>query len=164
MDSIALIKVARADSMMQGSTDTLKLRYLDEAKFNLAFAESNESGGVHNHTYLVSLLTDVLQKAGFITGIYEIQTTGSEQLTLFQNYPNPVLTETKIRFYIPFSQVVTLTVYDLSGHEVAVLVNEFMKSGDYTAVFNAGNLRNGIYYYRLKAGNNTETKKMILLR
>jgi formate-dependent nitrite reductase cytochrome c552 subunit len=164
LDSIAQIKVAVADTLMQGNTDTLKLRYLDEAKQNLGYAESNESGGAHNHTYLVSLLTDAIQKAGFITGIYEIPGNGSQGFALNQNYPNPFSSETKIRFSVPSTGNVSLTVYDLSGHEVVTLVNQSMKPGQYISVFSAGNLRSGIYYYCLKAGNFSETKKMILMR
>lgn len=163
-DSIAQVKVAKADSMMQGSADTLKLRYLNEAKFNLAYAESNESGGAHNNTYLLSLLKDVMQKTGFITGIYEIPNNESKKFVLYQNYPNPFSLETKIEFSLPSSQFVTLTLYDLSGHELVTLVNEFMMPGKYVAVLNTGNLRDGIYYYSLKAGNYSETKKLVLLR
>jgi len=59
---------------------------------------------------------------------------------------------------------VTLKVYDLLGRQVATLVNEEKPAGEYEVEFNATNLPSGIYFYQLKAGQFSETKKMILLK
>jgi len=59
---------------------------------------------------------------------------------------------------------IQLKVYDVLGKEVASLVNEYKPAGSYEVLFDAAGLASGIYYYRLKAGDFTETKKMILLR
>ncbi|MBW7856692.1 MAG: T9SS type A sorting domain-containing protein [Ignavibacteria bacterium] len=83
---------------------------------------------------------------------------------LSQNYPNPFNPSTKINFEIPVEGLVKLLVYDLSGREVASLVNEVLTPGYYTAEFNGANLSSGIYFYRLVTNNNTITKKMILIK
>ena len=59
---------------------------------------------------------------------------------------------------------VQLKVYDILGREVTTLVNETKAPGNYEVTFNASNLASGVYFYRLKAGDFVETKKMILLR
>ena len=58
----------------------------------------------------------------------------------------------------------TLRVYDHLGREVMTLVNELRPAGIYMVEFDAGNLKNGIYFYRLQAGDYTATRKMILLK
>jgi hypothetical protein len=84
--------------------------------------------------------------------------------SLEQNYPNPFNPSTKIQFSISNSQPVTLKVFDVLGNEVATLVNEELTPGIYQYNFDASNLSSGVYYYKLRAGNFTETKKMILIR
>jgi hypothetical protein len=85
-------------------------------------------------------------------------------ITLLQNFPNPFNPKSAIRFQISSSNNVTLTVYDLLGREVAVLVNRNLGPGAYDAEFNASGLPSGAYFYRLQAGSLTATKKMLLLR
>jgi hypothetical protein len=60
--------------------------------------------------------------------------------------------------------MVRLAVYDLLGHEVAVLVNEVKPAGTYTVRFDASGLASGMYFYRLTAGESEQTKKMLLLK
>ena len=81
-----------------------------------------------------------------------------------QNYPNPFNPSTKISYSIPQKSFVTLKVFDPLGSEVATLVNGELEAGSYNIEFNAANLPSGVYLYRIKAGDFTETKKMILLR
>jgi hypothetical protein len=81
-----------------------------------------------------------------------------------QNYPNPFNPSTKIDYSIPKKNHVQIIIYDILGNKVKELVNAFRDSGKYTVEFNASNLTSGIYFYRLQAGNFTETKKMILLK
>ncbi|RPI75117.1 MAG: T9SS C-terminal target domain-containing protein [Ignavibacteriales bacterium] len=97
------------------------------------------------------------------------------QFVLFQNYPNPFNPTTKIKYSIPnvethrdASLQVVLKVYDVLGKEVATLVNEEKQPGVYEVEFQSSvgsrQLASGIYYYQLKAGNFTETKKMVVLK
>jgi len=96
-----------------------------------------------------------------------------EEFVLYQNYPNPFNPVTKIKFTIPEEvrgekQEVNLKVYDVLGNEVAALVDEYKPAGSYEVEFNpeSGETHpaSGIYFYQLKAGSFTETKKMILLK
>ncbi|MEJ2196259.1 MAG: aryl-sulfate sulfotransferase [Ignavibacteriaceae bacterium] len=89
--------------------------------------------------------------------------------TFSQNYPNPFNPSTTIKYQIPEISFVTIKVYDILGREVAALVNEEKPSGRYEVQFNSHsvegrNLTSGIYFYQLKAGQFSETKKMILLK
>ncbi len=83
---------------------------------------------------------------------------------LSQNYPNPFNPVTTVQYSIPFSDIVTLKVYDVIGNEITTLVNEFKNAGTYEVNFNALNLSSGIYFYKIKSGNFNETKKMLLLK
>ncbi|MCC6396923.1 MAG: T9SS type A sorting domain-containing protein [Bacteroidetes bacterium] len=84
---------------------------------------------------------------------------------LSQNYPNPFNPSTRIRFALPQSGLVTLTVHNLLGQEVARLANEVRAAGSHEVSWNAKNLATGLYFYRLKVDNRViETKKMVLLK
>lgn len=88
---------------------------------------------------------------------------------LDQNYPNPFNPTTTIRYAIPDDGLVTLKVYNIAGQEVATLVNEAKKAGKYEIVFDAksalgSSMASGVYLYRVKAGNFSEVKKMVLLK
>ena len=86
------------------------------------------------------------------------------EYSLEQNYPNPFNPSTTIKYEIPEAALVTIKVYDISGKEVATLVNENMNYGRYEVKFNGDNLSTGVFYYKLTAGNFTEVKKMILIK
>jgi len=85
---------------------------------------------------------------------------------LSQNYPNPFNASTKIRYSISSSEIssVQLIVYDVSGREVTILVNQQQKTDNYQVHFDAANYASGIYFYKLSIGSYTQTKKMILLK
>jgi hypothetical protein len=87
-----------------------------------------------------------------------------EKFELFQNYPNPFNPATSISFNIPVAGNVKLTVYDLLGRQVAVLVNEKLNAGTFDVNWNADNFSSGVYFYSIEAGNFTETKKMLLIK
>jgi hypothetical protein len=83
---------------------------------------------------------------------------------LSQNYPNPFNPTTQISYSLAQDAFVTLKVYDMLGTEVASLINDRKKPGNYSVTFNASNLPSGIYVYKLTSGNFTESKKLILLK
>ncbi len=87
-----------------------------------------------------------------------------EHFLLEQNYPNPFNPVTKIRFVMGDVGYVSLKVYDLLGREVATLVNEKLGPGSYTRQWDPSGMASGVYYYRLRAGEYVQTKKLILLR
>jgi len=100
---------------------------------------------------------------GGIVSVHE-NSEQPDNYLLFQNYPNPFNPNTVIQYQIPAISFVTLTVYDLLGREVAILVNEEKRAGNYEIEFDASNLTSGVYYYQIKASNLTKARKMILLK
>lgn len=83
---------------------------------------------------------------------------------LAQSYPNPFNPQTNIQYMLAAGHHVTLQVFDLLGREVQTLVDEEQAAGSYSVLFNARDLPNGTYVYRLTAGTFTETKTMVLLK
>lgn len=100
---------------------------------------------------------------GTVTGINSNNEIPSE-FSLRQNYPNPFNPSTKIEFSLPEDGKVSLRVYDLAGKEVSVVVNSFKLKGNYSIDFDASDLSGGVYFYELKAGSYSETKKMVLIK
>ena len=94
----------------------------------------------------------------------ETESSIAGRFALEQNYPNPFNPSTGIKFSIPQSGSVKLTVFDITGKTVAVIIDKKMDAGEYEETFNAGHLSSGAYFYRLEAGSYTETRKMILLK
>lgn len=97
-------------------------------------------------------------------GIKNISTEIPSIYTLSQNYPNPFNPSTNIQFSIPNVQFVSLKIFDMLGKKVANLVNEKLKTGTYETAFDGSNLTSGVYFYRLTAGDYTETKKMLMIK
>jgi hypothetical protein len=84
---------------------------------------------------------------------------------LYQNFPNPFNPATTINYQISKESYVTLKVYDAIGREVETLVNQNQKAGCYSVNFTPSiRLSGGVYFYKLKAGNISQVKKMILLK
>ena len=83
---------------------------------------------------------------------------------LSQNYPNPFNPSTTINFDLPTDGKVSVKLFDMSGKEVAVLVNEIKTAGYYSVNFNASSLSSGVYFYNITADNFTATKKMMLVK
>ncbi|MEA3392052.1 MAG: T9SS type A sorting domain-containing protein, partial [Candidatus Marinimicrobia bacterium] len=81
-----------------------------------------------------------------------------------QNYPNPFNPSTSIRYQLPENRYVSLYIYDLSGHKIRTLINGIQDAGYYTVQFHADDLPSGVYIYRLQAGNDVRTMKMILMK
>ena len=107
-------------------------------------------------------------------GSFRIYTTegvnfeGVYNYALEQNYPNPFNPSTVINYSIPVDGNVELTVYNILGSEVAVLVNEYKEAGNHSVEFSTEDLKNnlgsGVYIYTLKAGSFTQTRKMVVLK
>ena len=87
-----------------------------------------------------------------------------EVFALYQNYPNPFNPVTNIKFSLPENQKVSLGIYSVTGRLVETLVNENRVAGFHTIQWNAGRHASGVYFYRLDAGVNSKTQKMILLK
>ncbi len=98
------------------------------------------------------------------SGINPGMTGTADRFELGQNYPNPFNPITEINFSIKENSFVTLKVYNLLGKEIASLISENKKAGNYQVSFKAANLSSGVYFYKLTAGNFTDTKTMMLIK
>mgnify|MGYP001268931624 CR=1 FL=1 len=97
--------------------------------------------------------------------IDSIKTTkGLTDYHVSNNYPNPFNPQTTIKYTLPYTSKVQITIYDILGREVKKLVDEVEDEGNYTVNFNAGNLSSGIYFYSFRANSYTQIKKMLLLK
>lgn len=103
--------------------------------------------------------------SAFMTAVKEPPIVSTPSLfSLEQNYPNPFNPETIISYTIPSTSRVRLTVHDILGQEVAVLVDEVKQPGVHQAIFNGVNGSSGLYFYTLEAGGNIIIRKMMLLK
>jgi photosystem II stability/assembly factor-like uncharacterized protein len=106
-------------------------------------------------------MVEVRQQA--ITDV-EIINSIPQEFMLLQNYPNPFNPTTKIQFGIPKETSTILKVFDVLGNEVETLIHQYLLPGIYNVTFNASKLNNGIYFYRLNAGDFNQTRKMLLVK
>jgi hypothetical protein len=102
-------------------------------------------------------------------GITPISNEIPKVFSLSQNYPNPFNPSTVIKFNIPsvgnaYMRSVQLKIFDILGREVATLVNQQLQPGTYEVNFDGTNFPSGVYYYRINAGDFSETKKMIMIK
>ena len=119
--------------------------------------------------YLYRLKQIDIDGAYEYSSVVEINISALVGFSLEQNYPNPFIPVTIIKYSIPdvaadFSQRITIKVYKVLGSEIKILVNKILSPGNYEVSLNASDLASGIYYYRLIAGSNVLSKKMILLK
>lgn len=146
------------------------------AAFNMGFAATT-SATTNAQSAAGQLVVGSAQSAttgtetGFIPGVPGILTAVQNSVVelpttyaLEQNYPNPFNPTTNIKYQIPHDGSVSLNVYNMLGQEVARLVNEVHNAGSYEVAFDASNLSSGMYIYRLRAGNFTSSRKLLLLR
>ena len=112
------------------------------------------NGTILRNSNLVS--NEIIDSTGFSNNV--------GNYSLYQNYPNPFNPTTKIKYHLPEFCNVELTVYDVLGRNVNTLVNEEKPAGFYEVEFDGANLPSGIYFYNIKAGNYSQTKKMIHLK
>ena len=114
------------------------------------------------YDYTSAVLTDFYE--GSANGATGQISSAKKAFELKQNYPNPFNPSTVITYTVAERGRVNLKIYDILGREVATLINEEKPAGQYNVKFNAANLPSGVYLYRLQAGENVQTKKMILLK
>ncbi|MFQ5709785.1 MAG: choice-of-anchor J domain-containing protein [bacterium] len=111
-----------------------------------------------------ALFLDLVQVSSVVTGIAESPSVPSG-FALFQNYPNPFNPATRVSFTIAKAGRVSLKVYNALGQEVATMLDEVpLEPGFYTYEFNASRLTSGLYFYQLRSGSLSDTRKMILVK
>ena len=97
-------------------------------------------------------------------GIIQTSTVIPAKYYLSQNYPNPFNPVTNIKFDIPKQMMVKIAVYDILGKEISILANEEMNPGSYSVDWDASNYPSGVYFYKITAGDYSESRKMVLVR
>lgn len=125
---------------------------------SLAVVNNFIFAGVSSHAVWRRSLNDIL------TNIQSVSQKIPSKYYLSQNYPNPFNPITNIKFAIPKNEFVTIKVYNVAGKEIKELVNQIISAGEYKIDFDGTGLESGVYFYRIKAGEFLETKKMILIK
>ena len=169
-----------------GSYKGANMQINGDIKFSYLFADLADNSSVEFYFTYKKDGAEVREPALGSYKINELNIVGNEigelptAILLYQNYPNPFNPETTIRYSIPVEtrhsasggsslQHVTLKIYDVLGREVVTLVDEYKQAGTYNEKFNVktrhgASLPSGVYFYRLQAGDFSETKKMLLIK
>ena len=132
--------------------------------FNFGIWHHFRPGGIgETHNFLKGCVISGITYGNLLVSVGE-ENELPDKFALLQNYPNPFNPSTKIRYEIPERSFVTIKVYDVLGSEVVKPVNEEKSAGSYDVEFDGSGLTSGVYFYRLKAGDYVETKKMVLIK
>lgn len=130
-------------------------------------ATTNGTGTIRIHVGDTRNLWDTLS-ATFVASTLSSQVAGRSErpivFSLSQNYPNPFNPATNIAFAIPAAGKVILRVFDISGKEVATLVNERLAAGSYVMTFDAKGLASGVYLCRLDWDAFTSVRRLALIK
>ena len=119
---------------------------------------------VFDSTVALTVGTQVTTTDPPLSSANEVTVEIPKEFALMQNYPNPFNPTTSIRVDVPFATNMVLKVYDVTGAEVATLVNEKVEAGVYNVMWDASKLASGVYFYTVKAGDFKDSKKMILIK
>lgn len=105
----------------------------------------------------------------YVTSLAENRLSKKENIIplkneLHQNYPNPFNPKTNIKYSISKDSKVMILIYDVLGREVMTLENDFKKAGSYEVIFDGENFSSGVYFFKIQAGDFTDSKKMLILK
>lgn len=128
-------------------------------KITEIFCINNQNAWAHAYGDILLYTT-----TGGLNGLSNLSNEIPSQYYLAQNYPNPFNPNTKIQFSVPKSSFTKLTIYDVTGRVMTILVNEELKPGKYEVDWDASHRASGVYYYKLETESYAETKKMVLLK
>ncbi len=131
---------------------------------NVDIADGPNNGLMSNYYGYNVILSYTLAEILQPTSVPAAQSDVPQVFSLSQNYPNPFNPTTTISFSLPSKSYVSLKVFDITGREVATIISGEMPAGTYARQWDATKMSSGVYFYRLQAGNLTETKKLILLK
>ncbi len=133
------------------------------AYWNAVTAHNDKSGGIHNPKYIITALKGAMASIGIPVSVKYEETIPSKYV-VYQNYPNPFNPTTNIKFALPKSGHVKLTIYDALGREVETMINNELAAGTHNIEWTAKNMASGIYLYRIEAGNFVKVNKMLLVK
>jgi len=172
--AMSLISEANWNSAMQasfvpapgapGNTDSCMITGLEPAvTYYIAVKSVDTSGNWSDISNIVCATTSIA------LGIDDDYTGLPTDFQLSQNYPNPFNSSTQIKYFLPRTTHVNITVFNVAGQHVITIVDDLEPAGDYSIVWEGDRadgspLPSGIYFYRIQAGNFLAAKKMILLK
>ena len=137
------------------STSPFPLDYIIDQQGKVAY---------HNTEYNPRRMTEIINNLLNPIGVEREVTATPFSFLLKQNYPNPFNPVTVIEYSLPYQSKVNLIIYDLQGHEVIKLINNEQAAGTHSIKWDASNASSGIYFFRLRAGDFVQTRKMVLLK
>ncbi len=128
------------------------------------FDASSENGHNRGRFLVDNINSGIVPPSLLPTAIEDDPTTLPRTTHLAQNYPNPFNPITTIEFSVPRLTHVELSIYNILGRKVAVLVDRVMKMGRHHIQFDGTDLASGVYLYRMKTSDQTTTRKMVLMK
>ncbi len=147
------------NNVSSADSQTVKFK---EANYNLAAVEGEGSHGIHNTRLVQKLLRDAIASMN-VTAVQDVQVLPNTY-NLSQNYPNPFNPTTTIKFTLPLSTNVKVTIFNSIGQEIKTLVNSNMSAGSHQVQWNAISFPSGVYLYRIETKDFQMVKKMVLLK
>jgi hypothetical protein len=157
-------------SCSNGANGDLFMNYMDYTDDRCMFMFTTGQSGRMNAT-ISGTRASLLSSSGCAAPIVEDQQETNDNISLSpdkfvlnQNHPNPFNPTTSISFNLPAAGQVSLKVFDISGKEVAGLVDNYLEAGRHSINFDASTLSSGVYYYKLASGNNVSMRKMLLIK
>ncbi|MFH0988431.1 MAG: YCF48-related protein [bacterium] len=112
----------------------------------------------------IGAASSTIYTAGAAVGVEPVSASLPVAFTLHQNYPNPFNPSTTIRFDVPVSGDVRLTVYDLLGRYIATLLDSRIAAGSYQVMFHAAGIPSGVYLYSIEMGGKTFSRTMTVIK
>jgi hypothetical protein len=154
------VTYASTNSMQQYSIPGLANGTYEMTVVRLGYEYETRTVTINNQNLTENFYLDTFN----VIGITSINSNVPKEYSLKQNYPNPFNPVTNIEFSVPKAGLIKISVYDILGKEIGVLVNERLSAGSYKVDFIASSLPSGVYFYRLQTSEFIETKKMILVK
>jgi len=159
------------DSKIEGLKDWEKIGFVaGNGNSNSSKSYSFTDDLALNHTLKVQYRLKQIDNDGQFDYLKEVEVLISkpDEFTLEQNYPNPFNPNTTIKFNLPEAGYVKLTLYNILGQEIRILLNESKEAGSHTLSFDANGLNSGTYIYKIESSSNgktqIQTQKMTLLK
>ena len=153
-----------------GEIDTLELSLPESNKlYYFALKAIDEAGNIGPVSNLAATISGSVEYDTTLTSVPDLKNVYPEKFELYQNYPNPFNSQTVIKYNIPEASNVLIEVYNILGQRIKTLINDFKNPGYYNVIWNARNnngltVSSGVYLYRIKAGEFSITKKLILMK
>ncbi len=146
----------------EATFDSARTWSIIQSDSNIAINDTRFSDPYHG--WAIGVRGSIFKFNKDVIGIHNPGTIIPINYKLYQNYPNPFNPSTTINYEIPLSGDIKITVFDMTGKKVCILVEGRKDAGKYQVIFDGSNLPSGVYFYQLTSGNYSASKKMILLK